>query len=64
MTAMRLRSGLIDRRSAGGGRVLGERLPELALAEVGPEGVDEDELGVGELPEEEVRDARARRRCG
>src|SRR5262249_51264274 len=29
---------------------------ELALAEVGPQAVDEDELGVGELPEEEVRD--------
>src|SRR5207253_4164841 len=29
---------------------------ELPLAEIGPERVDEDELGVGELPQEEVRD--------
>src|SRR5438105_2244289 len=31
---------------------------EIGLAEVGPEAVDEGELGVGELPEEEVRDAK------
>src|SRR5204862_8367240 len=29
---------------------------ELLLAEVGPKRVDEDELGVGELPQEKVRD--------
>src|SRR2546422_986212 len=29
---------------------------ELVLAEVGPERVDEDQLGVGELPQEEVGD--------
>ena len=65
MTAVRLSSGLMaegERRSStaeapAAVRVLGERSPELALSEVGPEGVDEDELGVGELPEEEVRDA-------
>src|SRR5436305_9330422 len=37
-------------------RVLLERGAQLGLAEVGPPAVDEDELGVGELPEQEVRD--------
>src|SRR5262249_26931379 len=35
----------------------GQRLEELALAEVRPHGVGHVELGVGELPEEEVADA-------
>ena len=34
--------------------VLSERLPQVALAEVRPERLDEHELRVGELPEEEV----------
>src|SRR5204863_1992965 len=38
-------------------RVGGERLAKLGGAEVGPEGVDEDELRVRHLPEEEVRDS-------
>src|SRR5262249_19662044 len=37
--------------------VLSERLPEVAAVEVWPELVDEHELGVGELPEHEVRHA-------
>ena len=37
-------------------RVLGERAAQVALAEVRPERVDEHELGVGDLPEQEVRD--------
>src|SRR5438876_7407593 len=37
-------------------RVLLEGGAQLGLAEVGPPAVDEDELGVGELPEQEVRD--------
>src|SRR5205085_1446709 len=36
--------------------VVVEGCAELLLAEVGPERVDEDELGVRELPQEEVRD--------
>ena len=43
--------------AAAAARVLVERVLEVARAEVGPELVDEDELGVGELPEQEVRDA-------
>ena len=42
--------------AAAAARVLGEGLPEVPLAEVGPERVHEHELRVGELPEEEVRD--------
>src|SRR5262249_38979368 len=38
-------------------RVLLDRGPELIRPEVGPEAVGEDVLGVGGLPEEEVRDA-------
>src|SRR3954451_18747567 len=52
-----LRAGLASAEAPAPLRVRGERLPELALAEVRPEPVDEDELGVGELPEQEVRDA-------
>ena len=37
-------------------RVLVDGGTEPLLAEVGPEGVVEDELGVGRLPEQEVRD--------
>src|SRR5437899_4778780 len=38
-------------------RVRAERLAEVALAEVGPEPVDEHELGIRKLPEHEVGDA-------
>ena len=38
-------------------RVLRQGRAQVALVEVGPELVDEDELRVGELPEQEVRDA-------
>src|SRR5207237_1087131 len=37
-------------------RVRDQRLAQLPLAEVRPERVDEDELRIGELPEQEVRD--------
>ena len=37
-------------------RERGERGPQVVGAEVGPERVGEDELGVGRLPEHEVRD--------
>src|SRR5918992_4869645 len=43
--------------AAAAARVLDERLPQVAFAEVGPERVDEDELRIGELPEEEVGNA-------
>src|SRR5690349_320745 len=36
---------------------LGDRLLEMVLAEVGPERVDEHQLGVGTLPEQEIADA-------
>src|SRR5579884_2327667 len=36
--------------------VLLERRPQLLRAEIGPKGVGEDVLGVGRLPEQEVRD--------
>src|SRR5438270_47151 len=36
---------------------LGNRLLEMLLAEVGPQGVDEDQLGVGALPQQEIADA-------
>src|SRR5215208_3543851 len=39
------------------GRIVLERLPELFTAEVRPERLGEDELGVRDLPQEEVRDA-------
>ena len=43
-------------------RVVLERRTQLLLAEVGPERVHEHELCVGELPEQEVRDAELARR--
>src|SRR5436305_4158939 len=36
---------------------LGDRPFEMLLAEVGPQGVDEHQLGVGALPEQEIADA-------
>src|SRR5690349_3065139 len=61
-TRIRDQNALTARRSATAEtapspRVGGQRLVQVALAEVGPEAVDEDELGVGELPEQEVRHA-------
>src|SRR5262245_2798505 len=37
--------------------ILRQGLDELSLAEVGPQGVGHVDLGIGELPEQEVRDA-------
>ena len=48
---------LICRRIFGAASVLREGRAQVALVEVGPELVHEDELCVGELPEQEVRDA-------
>ena len=53
----------LRRRTGAAGRVRLERLAQVLLAEVGPERVHEDELGVGELPEQEVRDPQLARRA-
>src|SRR5919198_1617459 len=58
-----LRRGLLSAaEAAAAARIVLQGGAELRLAEVRPQGVDEDELGVRELPEQEVRDAKLARR--
>src|SRR5919197_1658298 len=53
-----LRRGLLSSaEAAAAARIVLQGGAEIRLAEVRPQGVDEDELGVCELPEQEVRDA-------
>src|SRR5919199_604534 len=60
-----LRRGLLSLLSAAeaaaAARIVLQGGAEIRLAEVRPQGVDEDELGVRELPEQEVRDAKLAR---
>src|ERR687888_1136456 len=62
-----LRRGLLSLLSAAeaaaAARIVLQGGAEIRLAEVRPQGVDEDELGVRELPEQEVRDAELARRA-
>src|SRR5919198_6713855 len=59
-----LRRGLLSAaEAAAAARIVLQGGAEIRLAEVGPEGVDEDELGVRELPEQEVGDAELARRA-
>src|SRR5437868_10233652 len=57
----RLLSLLSAAEAAAAARIVLQGGAELRLAEVGPQGVDEDELGVRQLPEQEVRDAKLAR---
>src|SRR6266581_9699414 len=52
----RLEVPLTPAEAAPAAGVVVESGAELLLAEIGPERVDEDQLGVGELPQEEVGD--------
>src|SRR5205823_9251945 len=61
--ARRSRATSPSAESTAPARVLLDRGPELLRPEVGPERVGEDVLGVGGLPEEEVRDAALARRA-
>src|SRR3954469_9538284 len=54
---MWLECALPTAESSTAARRVGKGGPQLASVEVGPELVREDELGVRELPEQEVRDA-------
>src|SRR5919204_842686 len=51
------RRGLAAAEATPSARIVLERGAQIVAAEVGPELVDEHELGIRELPQEEVRDA-------
>src|SRR6476659_6156446 len=55
--ALRPGGGLASAESPAAAGERGERVAEVVSAKVGPERIREDELGIRELPEQEVRDA-------